>query len=40
MVTSNIKKRKLEGEYWILFKDILKYDDKFISILEWITKRQ
>ncbi|EFN89778.1 hypothetical protein EAI_13965, partial [Harpegnathos saltator] len=24
-----LEKRKLEGEYWTLFKDLLKYDDKF-----------
>ena len=24
-----IKKRKLDGEYYTLFKDLLKYDDKF-----------
>lgn len=24
-----LKKRKLEGEHWTLFKDLLKYDDKF-----------
>jgi len=24
-----LKRRKLEGEHWTLFKDLLKYDDKF-----------
>lgn len=26
------KKRKLEGEYWTLFKDLLKYDDSYLPV--------